>query len=334
MTTWRYDDLVREGVSLIPAHAPGWTNHNASDPGITLVELLAYVTELLAYRLGRVTPQARLEFLRLLLGRPDACVPLDQVDDTIARTVNAMGQAECAVTADDFVQLAVEAAGAAGCTVDALCLPATDLSGRGGRAGRGSDRRSHVSVVLFPDADLTDADLARVCRTVEKALAPRCLLGTRVQVTGPTPLHVGLRCRIVLRRGVAPQPVLDAVQTCLRAPRSGAAVRLSEITEAIDNMAGVDHVDQVVVMALSPDRDRLADARSAVGLQIALHSTPGLDTWLGMPLALDPQRLQRDDAGRLSAVLLKPWEVAHLHLVAQTVEGADALATGGRDAWR
>jgi hypothetical protein len=40
-----WDDLMKEGRSLIPAWAPEWTNHNPSDPGITLVELFAYFSE-------------------------------------------------------------------------------------------------------------------------------------------------------------------------------------------------------------------------------------------------------------------------------------------------
>ena len=45
-----YNSLVQEALALIPAHAPEWTDHNPSDPGITLVELFAYLTEMLIYR--------------------------------------------------------------------------------------------------------------------------------------------------------------------------------------------------------------------------------------------------------------------------------------------
>ena len=50
-----FTDLVEEARSMIPQYAPEWTNQNASDPGITLIELLAYVSEMLIYRLNRVT---------------------------------------------------------------------------------------------------------------------------------------------------------------------------------------------------------------------------------------------------------------------------------------
>jgi hypothetical protein len=61
----RWQDLVEEGLTLIPRYAPEWTNHNASDPGITLVELLAYLTEQHLYRLDRITAAHRRAFLRL-----------------------------------------------------------------------------------------------------------------------------------------------------------------------------------------------------------------------------------------------------------------------------
>ena len=62
----RYADLVQEALALIPVYAPEWTNHNAADPGITLIELMAYLTEILIYRLNRVTVENVVTFLNLI----------------------------------------------------------------------------------------------------------------------------------------------------------------------------------------------------------------------------------------------------------------------------
>ncbi len=62
--TWQ--DLRDEGVSLIPRFAPSWTDHNVSDPGITLIELLAYRTELELFRLDSITAAHRRAFLGVL----------------------------------------------------------------------------------------------------------------------------------------------------------------------------------------------------------------------------------------------------------------------------
>ena len=65
----RYSDLVDEMVARIPVHTPEWTNFNAADPGITLVQLFAHVTESLIYRTNQIPARNRAKFLQLL-GQP------------------------------------------------------------------------------------------------------------------------------------------------------------------------------------------------------------------------------------------------------------------------
>ena len=62
----RWADLVSEAQSLIPLYAPEWTNFNAHDPGITLIELLSWITELNVYRLNRVSDAELRSFLALV----------------------------------------------------------------------------------------------------------------------------------------------------------------------------------------------------------------------------------------------------------------------------
>ena len=61
-----FEMLLREGRALIPRRAPGWTDHNVHDPGITLLELFAYLTEQDIYRLDRIPPASTRAFLRLV----------------------------------------------------------------------------------------------------------------------------------------------------------------------------------------------------------------------------------------------------------------------------
>ena len=56
------DELVRR----IPVYNPEWTDHNPSDPGITLLELFAFLGENLLFRFNQIPEATRLEFLRLL----------------------------------------------------------------------------------------------------------------------------------------------------------------------------------------------------------------------------------------------------------------------------
>jgi predicted phage baseplate assembly protein len=59
-------DLVDEGRSLIPLYSPDWTDHNAHDPGITLIELLAWVAEMDIYQLNRISDEHKRKFLALV----------------------------------------------------------------------------------------------------------------------------------------------------------------------------------------------------------------------------------------------------------------------------
>ncbi len=61
-----YADIVAEAMRLIPRYCPEWTNHNPSDPGVTILELTAWMTELILYRLNRVPEKNYLAFLDLI----------------------------------------------------------------------------------------------------------------------------------------------------------------------------------------------------------------------------------------------------------------------------
>ena len=59
-------DLVDEARRRIIRYCPEWTDYNLSDPGITLIEMFAWMTELLAYRLNRVPEKNYIKFLEML----------------------------------------------------------------------------------------------------------------------------------------------------------------------------------------------------------------------------------------------------------------------------
>lgn len=61
-----FDQLVSEGQVLLPRAAPAWTDHNVHDPGITLLELFAWLAEMDFYRLDRTTEASYRSFLRLV----------------------------------------------------------------------------------------------------------------------------------------------------------------------------------------------------------------------------------------------------------------------------
>lgn len=188
-----YADLVEEARELLVAHAPALTNHNASDPAITLVEMFAYFTEALLFRVNTVTDANRLKFLRLLTG-PDGPTPTtrEELDAQLRSAVLSLRSTDRAVTAADYEFLA-RAADPAGRIARAHCLPQRDLEA-GELAWRLRPQPGHVSVVIVP---YQNADLAELREKVAAYIEPRRLLTTRVHVVGPR--VVPIRVRLTLR---------------------------------------------------------------------------------------------------------------------------------------
>lgn len=61
-----YAQLRDELLARIPVYAPEWTDHHPSDPGVTLVELFAFLGEHLLFRFNQLPDATRLAFLDLL----------------------------------------------------------------------------------------------------------------------------------------------------------------------------------------------------------------------------------------------------------------------------
>jgi len=62
----KFQDIVSEARSLISRYCPEWTDHNLSDPGITFIELFAWMVDILLYRLNRVPEKNYIKFLDLI----------------------------------------------------------------------------------------------------------------------------------------------------------------------------------------------------------------------------------------------------------------------------
>ncbi|AUB42183.1 putative phage protein gp47/JayE [Nostoc flagelliforme CCNUN1] len=61
-----FDDLVEECLLRIPRYCPEWTDHNISDPGITLVELFAWLTDQMLMQFNQIPRKNYIAFLELL----------------------------------------------------------------------------------------------------------------------------------------------------------------------------------------------------------------------------------------------------------------------------
>ncbi|MDY6785127.1 MAG: putative baseplate assembly protein [Cyanobacteriota bacterium] len=61
-----FEDLLEECLLRIPRYCPEWTNHNPADPGITLIELFAWLTDQMLLRFNQVPLRNYIVFLELL----------------------------------------------------------------------------------------------------------------------------------------------------------------------------------------------------------------------------------------------------------------------------
>ena len=251
-----YDDLVDEAIALIPNFAPQWTNHNPSDPGITLIELFAYLTELLLYRQNQVTDDSIRAFLKLLNG-PE-WIQTRPLDEEISSAVLQVRQRQRAVTTQDFEQLAKNVTSVG----RARCFPRRNLEAS--EAARQQDAPAHISVIIVPEQTARDDASAvlqpsdELRQQVVEDLDPRRLITTQVHVVGPRYVAIGVRFKLTLLEDGLPTTVRAAATQALAAyfhPLTGGPdkqgwpfgrnIYVSEIYDLLDRVPGVDYVSMI-----------------------------------------------------------------------------------------
>lgn len=301
----RFDDLVEEARALIPAFAPEWTDHNAADPGITLIELFAFLTEMLIYRLNRVTTENTLGFVKLIRGPAWSPDPNKTPAEEAREAVLELRRMERAVTAADYERLAQEAAPERIARV--RCVPRADLDKARG-AENIDNQPADVSVVIMPRVSVETSrprpDAALV-QTVRNHLEPRRLLTTRLHVVGPAYLAVAVSITVVRRADTFDEAARDEVVAALRRflhPLQGGAdgrgwpfgraVYVSEIYDLLDRLPSVDFVKKTLKGNAEVDELTAVD---------------------------DPSRLQRNAVGELVAVVLRPHELVDLRIDAKSI---------------
>src|SRR3954470_129758 len=62
----RFQDLVDDAKRMVQQRCPEWTDHNVSDPGVTLIETFAFMVDALLYRLHRVPARPSVAYPALL----------------------------------------------------------------------------------------------------------------------------------------------------------------------------------------------------------------------------------------------------------------------------
>jgi hypothetical protein len=265
-----FDDLVAEARALIPALHPQWTDHNPSDPGIALVELLAWLTEMLIFQVNEIPETHTRKFLALLNGPAWMPPAGGGLDTAVRETMQALHERYRAATPEDYEHLVGSTWGA---TEDAArlgpaarirrvrCVPRRNLApGAPPQAPDEAAPAAHVSVVVLPEgsgeehpqpaADLTDA--------LWRFLEPRRILTTRHHVVGPAYVDIGISANVAMNEDSPPVQTLEAVRDRLRDMHSplaggpdgrgwpfGRDVYASEVYAVLERIPLVDYVEDV-----------------------------------------------------------------------------------------
>ncbi|WP_035791605.1 putative baseplate assembly protein [Kitasatospora mediocidica] len=196
----RFQDLVDDAKRLVMRRCPEWTDHNVSDPGVTLIETFAYMTDQLLYRLNRVPDRLYLKFLDMLgitlLPPTAARVPLTFWLAGPATTALSLPIATAAATLRGDTQEPVVFS-----TTEVLQLPACRLdhlmtlhTAVGELQPRDEHLRLEISFPAFGDGRPGPGDALLVGLSDP---APRCLvridLECHIQGIGVDPDHPPLR---------------------------------------------------------------------------------------------------------------------------------------------
>ena len=99
-----FNEIFTDARALISRYSSTWTDQNFHDPGITIIDLFAWLAEMQIYYLDRVTDDHKRKFLEMVgfapLGPQPARVPITVCDLTVAKTFPAATRVEALIGTD------------------------------------------------------------------------------------------------------------------------------------------------------------------------------------------------------------------------------------------
>ncbi|MBN8592390.1 MAG: hypothetical protein J0M33_11545 [Anaerolineae bacterium] len=304
-----YAELLDSSLKLIPSLYPDWTNFNESDPGVTLVEMFAWLTEMLLYRLDQIPPGNYVPILKLI--DPTGSIPAelqspsrhdpkrvqDVLDSTLSQAILKLRTRYRAITTDDYEWLllnewqASQEARRLGISLwRVYCVPLRDLTTR---KTAEVEAKAHISVVLIahqegsgeiitgnkPGSDLIAA--------VSKFLEPRRLLTTQLHVVLPRPIPINLS--LTIKATSRPRDLAVFQTEIVRAVASmfhpltggkdqrgwplGRAVYHSEVYALADRLPGVASVTITDLTSSTAERSLVAEGKP-VGIRLLPDEYP------------------------------------------------------------
>ncbi|MFN5892557.1 MAG: baseplate J/gp47 family protein, partial [Dolichospermum sp.] len=215
-----YDDLVQEAIALIPLEYPEWTDHNPTDTGIILIELFAWLTEMILYQINQIPDQNYASFVSLLKGEQwtlpnkSAEEKQKQLQIEIRKTLLELRNTYRAVTKEDYEKLILEEWKNSQDFTEAEsiarvnCLPL--------RNQNQTNAKGHITLVVVKDDDNITSKETAAYPNLFKFLDQRRLLTTRIHLVAPKYISVNLETTLVIEDGIKPEDVKENAQESLK----------------------------------------------------------------------------------------------------------------------
>lgn len=252
-----FDTRIKEAVAKLPAYAKEWTEYNYSDPGITIIELLAWMADINSYRLNRIREEHYEAFLELLSDHEKKQNPCPETfEETVSGTTELGDQRSLyerfseiqqtlktpckAVTLSDYEYLTLQHEGVAKAKAKA------DVS------------TNKVSVIVVPEGIDSDPKPSNSMKTKIKAyLQERALLTTEVVTKSPEYTLVNVQVKVQTRYQ-DPNELRNTIRTALEAffhPVNGGNenkgwafgedMHISEVYMLLNDIEGIDRIDSI-----------------------------------------------------------------------------------------
>ena len=264
-----YADLVEEAISQIPVEYPEWTDHNPTDTGIILIELLAWLTEMSLYRVNQIPDNNYASFVSLLKGKqwnlPNVSPQERQkiLQSEIQNTLLELRYRYRAVTTDDYEQLILQdwnqsQQSAIEKIARVNCLPQRNLT----ELDTDTFAKGHISLVVVPGKNYQINNSENKYEQLFNFLDQRRLLTTRLHIVEPGYVFVTIEVELVLKDGAQAEEVKQNAKEEVKMffePLSsgkywqgkgwpfGRGIYISELYQILDDLEGVNYVENLQI---------------------------------------------------------------------------------------
>ena len=264
-----YADLVEEAISQISVEYPEWTDHNPTDTGIILIELLAWLTEMTLYQVDQITDENKASFVSLLKGKQwklpkvSAQERRDSLQSEIKQTLSDLRRPYRAVTIKDYEQLVLEDWKNSSDSNDLKIARVKGLAQRNlVQENIDTFATGNISLVVVPYNNNQVETKGNTYDKLFKFLEGRKLLTTRLHIVEPDYVSISIEAELILKDGAKEEELKEKARKEIKDffdPLNsgkywegkgwpfGRSIYLSEIYKLLDDLSGVDYVENVII---------------------------------------------------------------------------------------